>query len=304
MGSLYLTSMADWLRAAGVKVVEYDGWKTRARSSGGYDSGRPWGVMWHHTASSTSPQNDASYMCNGSSDRPIANLLIARDGTAWVLAAGATNTNGKGGPWKWSKGTVSADSMNLAAVGMELANAGTGESFPQVQVDCAFATSIAIIKALKLADSDICQHYQYAPTRKIDPAKAGSVQGPWQPGTCTSSGTWDLNDTIAEHCKRYGGAPAPTPPAPRYIPEEDDVPGYLVVSSDPKVTPVFAVGVTSCRFVPNATVRDNGYAAGLYTKCPGQGDGYYRASTNDIQGLINQFWSGGPVPAPYKAPSG
>ncbi len=215
MSGTYLTSLADWLRDAGLNVVEYDGWKSRARSSGGYTNGRPWGIMWHHTASSTSPQNDASYMCNGSSDRPIANLLITRDGGVWVLAAGATNTNGKGGPWTWSRGVVAADQMNLAAVGMELANAGTGEAYPSAQIDAAFGASIAIGKALGLASSDLCQHQSWAPSRKIDPAAAAGVQGSWRPSSCTSSGTWEQADTIAEHVRRWSAAPAPTP-------QEDD----------------------------------------------------------------------------------
>jgi hypothetical protein len=210
----YLTQLASWLRAGGCQVVEYDGWQTRARSSGGFASGKPWGVMWHHTASSTSPANDASYMCHGSSDRPIANLLIARDGAVWVLAAGATNTNGKGGPWSWSRGQVPTDSMNTHAVGIEIANNGVGEAYPQAQIDAAFAASIAIVRNLGLAPEDICTHQRWAPSRKIDPATAAGVQGPWRPGSCTSSGTWELSDLIAEHCARYWGAPTP---------EEDDL---------------------------------------------------------------------------------
>lgn len=211
MGSLYLTSMADWLRAAGVKVVEYDGWKSRSRSSGGYESGRPWGVMWHHTASSTSPQNDADYMCHGSSDRPIANLMVARDGTVWVLAAGATNTNGKGSGVVWSRGRVPDDSMNTYAVGMEICNSGVGEGYSQAQIDAAFAASTAVCKALGLADSDLSEHNTWAPDRKIDPATAAGVQGPWRPASCTSSGTWEVDDLVAEHVARCNTAPAPAP---------------------------------------------------------------------------------------------
>jgi len=213
MGSLYLTSMADWFRAAGLTVVEYDGWKTRARSSGGYDSGRPWGVMWHHTASQTSPQNDASYMCSGSSDRPIANLLIARDGAVWVLAAGATNTNGKGSGVVWSKGQVPNDSMNTYAVGMEIANNGVGEAYPQAQIDAAFGASVTLVQRLGLNATDISHHQFYAPDRKVDPATAVAVQGPWKPGSCTSSGTWELDGLVAEHCERCDSAAA----------EEDDL---------------------------------------------------------------------------------
>jgi len=186
MSGRYLTEIAEWLRAARLEVVEYEGWETRARSSGGYADGRPWGIMWHHTASNTSPANDAHYMCNGSPDRPIANLLIARDGVVWVLAAGATNTNGKGGPWAWSRGTVPKDSMNSYAVGCELASDGIGGPYPQAQIDSAFTTSITLGQRLGLADWDLCVHQQYAPTRKIDPATASAVEGSWQPRSCTS----------------------------------------------------------------------------------------------------------------------
>lgn len=220
MGSLYLTQLADWIRAAGVPVVEYQGWQTRARSSGGFESGRPWGVMWHHTASQASPQSDADYMCNGSQDRPIANLLICRDGSVWVLAAGATNTNGKGSGVVWSRGRVPDDSMNTYAVGMEIACDGTGQAYPVEQIDAAFAASVAVITNLGLDPGDVAMHYTWAPTRKIDPATAAAVEGPWQPGSCTSSGTWDLNDLIAEHRYRCAGT----------IPEGDD----MALSDDDK----------------------------------------------------------------------
>src|SRR5262245_9499134 len=208
MGATYLTAMADWFRAAGLTVVEQDGWQSRSRSSGGYESGRPWCVMWHHTASSTSPANDASYCSYGSPDRPICNLLMARDGTVWVLAAGATNTNGKGGPQTFSKGTVPTDRMNEYAVGIEIATGRTGEAYPQAQLDATFTVSNVLAERLALAATDVCTHYVWAPTRKVDPAKATSVQGPWQPRSCTSSGTWDLTDLRNECARRYssGGA--------------------------------------------------------------------------------------------------
>src|SRR5262245_7850563 len=116
--------MADAFAQAGLNVVRYSGWTTRARSSGGYEPGRPLCVMWHHTASSTSPDNDAYYMCYSSSDRPICNVMIDRAGTVWCLGAGATNTNGKGRSLGFSNGTVPSDSMNTYAVGMEICNNG------------------------------------------------------------------------------------------------------------------------------------------------------------------------------------
>ena len=202
MGANYLTPLADWLRAAGLAVVEQDGWKTRSRSSGGFDPGRPWAVFWHHTASSTSPKNDADYCSYGSADRPICNLLIVRDGAVWVLAAGATNTNGKGGPFAVSRGTIPTDSANTHVLGVEIANNGTGEPYPQAQIDAAFTASVTVAGRLGLEPSDVCTHQVWAPTRKVDPATSAAVQGPWRPGSCTGSGTWDLADLRAECARR------------------------------------------------------------------------------------------------------
>ncbi len=216
MSGTYLTWLADAYRAAGLTVVEYQGWQTRARSSGGFAAGRPVCTMWHHTASSTTPQNDASYMCNGSSDRPIANVLIARDGSVWVLAAGATNTNGKGNALSFSTGTVPADSMNTWAIGVEIANAGTGEQYPQAQVDAMFAVSNVHAARLGWQPADLAGHVDYAPTRKIDPA-VNVVAGPWSPGSINSSRSWNVADVRTEAIARASGTtPTPAPP------EEDD----------------------------------------------------------------------------------
>src|SRR6187402_2280942 len=166
MGSHYLLDLADWCRAEGLSVVEVDDWEYRARSSGGYESGRPWAIMWHHTASSTSPANDANYMCYGCPDAPVANLLLARDGEVWVMAGGATNTNGKGGPVGFSKGNVPKDSMNSYAVSIEAANNGVGEAWPQVQIDAYFVLNNMLASRLGLNPDDCCTHQLWAPDRK------------------------------------------------------------------------------------------------------------------------------------------
>jgi len=204
MGSTYLTELVDWCVQEGLHVVEIDGWEQRARGSGGYEPGRPWAIMWHHTASKTSPENDANYMCYGSLDAPIANVLLARDGAVWVLAAVATNTNGKGRARTFSKGTVPADSMNSYGFGIEIANNGVGEAYPQAQIDAAFVLSNMLCRRLGLKPSDVCTHQDYAPDRKIDPATASAVQGPWQPSSINSSGTWSQPDLQDEAIDRVG----------------------------------------------------------------------------------------------------
>ncbi|MET0415646.1 MAG: hypothetical protein ABW022_06460, partial [Actinoplanes sp.] len=100
MTGLYVTDMLDVLRAAGCRVAENattNGWQTRARSSGGFPV-VPLAVWWHHTASSTTPASDLSYMIDGSDDAPVGNMLIDREGVCWPIAAGASNCAGKGGP--------------------------------------------------------------------------------------------------------------------------------------------------------------------------------------------------------------
>lgn len=261
MAGRYLTDMADVLRAAGLTVIECSGWQTNARSTGGYASGRPTCIMWHHTASKATPLNDVTYMVRNSGDRPIANLYLARDGSVWVMAAGATNTNGRGGPLAFSKGTVQRDVMNLHAIGIEAANDGAGEPWPQVQVDSFFKISIALARAYDLAVTDLASHNLWAPTRKVDPAKAAVVQGPWKPGVANSYGSW-LTSSIQAEVVRRAVPPEPPPPPPPVFepgppaapPTKDDT--SMVVALDSNGTAWVGDGMT--RFaIDNETTFNN-----------------------------------------------
>jgi hypothetical protein len=226
MGERYLTELADVLRAAGLSVIEVEGWQSRARSSGGFDGNRPWCIMWHHTASDTSAENDVNYICFGSPDSPIANLYLDRDGNVWVCAGGATNTNGKGGPLAMSRGTVPTDSMNTYAIGIEAANNGVGQEWPNYQVDVYLAINNALAYAYGLAITDLSTHEHWSPGRKIDPATAAAVAGPWQPSPINSSGTWNVDDIRADAVRRTipPDPPDPTPPEPEPGPEPEPSP--------------------------------------------------------------------------------
>jgi hypothetical protein len=227
--ALFLTDMADVLRAAGLTVTEQNGWKTRARGSGGYTGGRPWCIMWHHAASApnSSAEAVANYGSYGSPDAPVCNLVLGRDGAVIVCAAGATNTNGKGGPYTTSRGVVPVDQMNTHAIGIEAVNTGIGEAWPVAQIDAYFAMNNALAAAYGLEPSDCCTHAVWAPGRKIDPATAAAVQGPWRPASTTSSGTWSLEDIQHEALRRATTAPGPTPP-----PIEEDPDMYLAQLAD------------------------------------------------------------------------
>lgn len=209
MGARYLTDLAAVLAAAGLAVTEQEGWPTRARSSGGFDGSRPWCVMWHHAASSpdASTESVANYASYGSDVAPVCNLVLGRAGDVIVCAAGATNTNGKGGPLAVSRGVIPLDQMNTHAIGIEAVNTGVGEAWPQAQIDAYFTINNALAAAYDLEPADCCTHAVWAPGRKIDPATAAAVQGPWQPRSTTSSGTWNLDDIRAEASRRSSSPP-------------------------------------------------------------------------------------------------
>lgn len=225
MTGIYYVEAADVLRAAGLTVVELQGWQTRARSSGGFPSGGALGVQWHHTASKTSPENDTNYMFFTAQDRPIGNGLITRTGEVWLGAAGAANTAGKGGPVTMSRGVVPVDGANARTWAWEVANNGVGEPWPEVQIDAYFAASNAMNALFGNRPDDVFSHAISDgggwTSRKIDPATAAAVQGRWRPRSIGSSGTWSLADIRAEAGRR--ASTTPTPPTPPDNGGDDDM---------------------------------------------------------------------------------
>jgi hypothetical protein len=212
--SRYLEDLADVFRAAGLTVIELEGWQRRGRSNNSpYADGRPWCVMWHHTASSGDGAWDAQYCTFSAPDAPLTNVVIGRDGIVHVCAGGPTNTNGKGGPLTFSRGVVPIDSMNSYAIAFEISGDGVGMPYPTVQIDACFTASLAVTAAYDLEADDVAGHADWAPSRKIDPATADAVQGPWQPADVNSSGTWSLFDLRAE-CSRRAGTSSPPPTGP------------------------------------------------------------------------------------------
>jgi N-acetylmuramoyl-L-alanine amidase len=257
----FLTELANWCREVAPKVDEWPGWQTRGRSGGSsYSSGRPWCVMWHHTASSDQSLED--YHATQSDNAPVCNLDIKSDGTVVVIAAGPTNTNGNGQAMHTSKGTVPADSMNSYALGIEFYNNGVGQAWPQVQIDVGFAVVGNIQRHLGLQPSDLFTHHQYAPDRKVDPATAAAVQGPWQPRSCTSSGTWDLGDIRSECARRAGSAPDPGPgPSPGPSPTGEDM---AVVIKGGDTDSYYAWNGVTITGIPGLNWVQAGFDNGLY----------------------------------------
>ena len=202
----YLSDLADVCRAAGLTVIEVDGWRTRTRRSdpAGYSAGRPTHVMVHHTASPprTDGQPDVNYIVAGSPNAPVANLYLDRRGRVWVCAAGVTNTNGSGSA-PWAAGLVADNDMNRHAVAIEAANTGVGEPWPTVQQDAYITLCAALCRAYGIPTDRVRGHFEWAPGRKIDPA------GPsrWAP----NGGTWPMAAFRADVAAELVAPPTPSP---------------------------------------------------------------------------------------------
>ena len=176
MGSRYLDSLATVCRSAGLVVHEVDGWERRARGSGGYDNGRPTHLMAHHTASNpgSDPDGDVAYITSGSENAPLANLYLSRSGEVWVIAGGATNTNGSGSaPWP---GGCPDDQMNTHAIGIEAANNGVGEPWPQAQQTAYVALCAALCAAYDISPDLVRAHLRVGPRPQDRPGRPVDVR--------------------------------------------------------------------------------------------------------------------------------
>lgn len=180
------TGIAARLRAFGLKVVETNGWQTR-----GNPNWNPRGSVDHHTAGPrTGNAPSLNTVINGRPDLagPLCNVLIGRDNTCYVIAAGRANHAGLGG-WGGLTG-------NASVFGVERENVGDGsEPWTLAQYDVAAKCHAALISSVGKRWDLVCEHKEWAPKRKID---AFGVDGA----------------TMRELVKDRLVAPSPTPPSP------------------------------------------------------------------------------------------
>jgi hypothetical protein len=204
-----LTNIKAVLDAGGVSTVEVDGWQTRGRSTDGgeYKTGRPDHIVVHHTAGSTgaSAAAEVKYMVSTSDVAPVANLYISREGECWIMAAGSTNTNGKGSA-PWTNGLVKDDDMNRHAIGIELGSNGIGEPYTEAAQECLTLTILALMDAYNIPLEHARSHAEWSPGRKIDPAGPAK----WQP----AGGTWNMDNFRGYLWTRLGDDTAPDPAPP------------------------------------------------------------------------------------------
>lgn len=159
--------MADAFRSNGLKVLEVAGWKARGRPG----TFEPRGVIFHHTASGRNSGSAPSLgtVLNGRPGipGPLCQVLIGRDQTVRVIAAGRANHAGKGGPIIG----IPKDAGNSFLIGVEVENDGVGETWTPglLQIcDTVFAT---LLLGLRRKPQMLIGHKEWAPGRKIDPAR-------------------------------------------------------------------------------------------------------------------------------------
>lgn len=185
MGNLWLPDLDGWLRFAGLEVSTVPGWLTRSRSSGGYDDIRAIGM--HHDAMPQHVTEARRVEAEAITHQyaPVGALHLHRDGSWTVMAAGATNTQGRGGPVTTSRGVIPLDSGNRYFVSIEASNDGVGQTWPPDQLDAYIRGVAAIIDGLAnlgaydaaarryrpivLEPADVLAHFEWT-SRKIDPA--------------------------------------------------------------------------------------------------------------------------------------
>jgi hypothetical protein len=177
------TRLVSVLKAEGLRVVEYRGWRTHNRNAKG-----PWGpvhgVMIHHTVTKgdTPAQTEASVaLCyNGHSllPGPLCHGVIAKDGTVYLVGHGRANHAGKG------DGDVldavvderplpvdnEADTDgNPYFYGFEAINLGNGKDpWPDAQLEAIERVSAAICREHGWSERSVIGHKEWQPG-KIDP---------------------------------------------------------------------------------------------------------------------------------------
>lgn len=207
----YDTGIADRLRAAGLHVVEIAGWRTRGSSSF-----NPFGSLDHHTAGSRNGNAPSLNICiYGRSDLPgpLCQVLMGRDNTCYVIAAGRANHAGKG---QWGNANGNED-----LYGIERENVGTSaELWRPDQTDAAAKAHAALIRGRAGADM-VCRHAEYA----LPPGR--------KPDTHSISGN-ALRGMVAV----YLADPHPEP-EPEPVTQESDIMPYptIAVSDEAAATP-------------------------------------------------------------------
>lgn len=169
-----LSNMASVLRAAGLTVVETQGWANRGYA--GQDLAEVRGVLWHHTATNRSRFNEDAptlNMCvNGRSDLPgpLCQIVLGRTGTVYLAAAGVANHAGRG-----TAPGIPENMGNHYLIGIEMESSGIAPwdwTLDQIRVAPHLGAALERAYLQHLPEDMRLQlgHKEYSYDGKIDPA--------------------------------------------------------------------------------------------------------------------------------------
>lgn len=157
---MMLTSLAVICRAAGLKVVEVDGWKTRGH--GPLDAVKT--IICHHTAGP--PDGNMPSLGTITNGRPglagpLSQLGLARDGTVYVIAAGLAYHAGA---------SLDPSYTNANSIGIEAEATGV-DPWPEAQMAAYVRVAAALCDAYGLSAARVLGHKEAAAPagRKPDP---------------------------------------------------------------------------------------------------------------------------------------
>lgn len=179
MGNLP-SNLPALLRAAGLTVVEVEGWETRGRpaSTGSFN---PVGVLNHHTGSRDDdgdPGDDLAY-ANwlakvGRSDlpAPLCHLTLSHEGVVYVLAAGRANHAGVAK----ASGSVAGGDGNTLYIGIEWMLSGTQPIPVKMREAGAILNAVLTEKVTGTSVQTVSCHYQTSVTGKWDIGDPEGIQ--------------------------------------------------------------------------------------------------------------------------------
>jgi len=158
-----LAALQDYGFKVGSTLILLDGWETRGKSIF-----NPRGSVNHHTAGAASGVLPSlGVLVNGRTGLPgpLCNCALDRLNRLWLIAAGGANHAGLGG-WSGLSGNASVWGLEVEHVGT------TAEAVTAEKWDAMHRFHAAVADYSGFSPAQVCQHFEWAPTRKIDFVKS------------------------------------------------------------------------------------------------------------------------------------
>lgn len=255
------------LRAEGVTVQEYPGWRTRERDD---ETGLSFGPVHmflnHHTAGRNSRDLVAKNGVPGLPG-PLAHVYLAKSGVATMCSAGRANHAGPMARNAYdsflnertthpapsrASGTVDGNDVSY---GCETENLGDGKDvYPRKQYDAWVRINAAVCRHHGWSAESVACHKETSVEGKIDPR--GPVEGYGTRGRFEFTPQQFRRD-VAERLRHPAswspGTTAPAKPAPT-TPQEDDMPSAAEIAAAVMEYKVDDPRTEGTQYVPFKTV--------------------------------------------------